>query len=169
MYWKTYFCTGIYIVVLENIFLYWNIYCCTGTYVVELEYILLYWNLYFCVALVGHRTKGFCAVVLVDRFWLSRRVPWWYTVYQVQAVQHLKEEDLQHRILTLQLLALRKRRTSREDMPNGFRCLAAQSAHDLNLRPRSCLLAVINSCREQLLVKLVHASNDIRRTCLPLA
>ena len=113
--------------------------------------------------------KGLRAVVLVDRFWLSGRLPWWYTIYQVQAVQHLKEEDLQHRIMTLQILALRKRRTSREDMPNGFRRLAAQSAHDLNLRPRSCLLAEINSCREQLLVKLVHASKDIYRTCPPLA
>ena len=113
--------------------------------------------------------EGLRAVVLVDRFWLSRRVSWWYTVYQVQAVKHLKEEDLQHRIMPLQILAFRKRRTYRQDMPNGFRRLAAQSAHDLNLRPRSCLLAVINSCRKQLLVKLVHASNDICRTCPPLA
>ena len=39
--------------------------------------------------------EGLRAVVLVDRLWPSRRVPWWYTVYQVQAIQHhdLKEED----------------------------------------------------------------------------
>ena len=64
---------------------------------------------------------GLRAVVLVDRF--SRRVPWWYTVYQVQAVQYLKEEDLQHRIIFFiiimppQILALRERTTSRQVPP----------------------------------------------------
>ena len=69
--------------------------------------------------------------------------------------------------MPLQIPALR--RTSSQDMPNGFRRHAVQSAHDLNLRPRSCLLAVINSCKNQLFVNLVHASNNICGTCPPPA
>ena len=48
-------CTGIYIVVLKNIFVYWNIHCCTEKHICVLKYILLYWK---TVVLKTHLCTG---------------------------------------------------------------------------------------------------------------
>ena len=76
-------------------------------------------------------------------------------------MEHLKKQNLQHAVMPVEVFALRKRRTSSQNMCYRLLRFTAESALHVTFPSSSCLFSLVDSCIEHLLVQLIDTSNHV--------